>query len=210
MVPCGIEHRLFDRPAAALWPAAERSVRQAATEDLGVSQRNLTEVLLAVAGVYLIVARLPEVGIGIALLASHDHSSGSIDNSTLASLSLVAPVLSASAGALLVLLRKRLARLLIPALPSPESPFSTRELQAALFAVVGVYIGLQGAARLIGGWIASGAARQSAISVWPSYAGALFQVVAGIALFFGARGLAGAWALARLAGHDRSAREDPV
>jgi len=174
-----------------------------------VSQRSIAEVLLAVAGVYLIVARIPEFGIGIVLLANRDDSPGATNPTDLEALSLVVPIVSAGVGALLLALRQSIARLLFAAPASPGAPFSLRELQGALFAVVGAYVTIQGVAHLIQGALAL-EPHQSLVALWPSYAGPLFQAAAGLALFFGARGLAGAWAVARHAGHDRAPREGAV
>jgi hypothetical protein len=172
-----------------------------------VNQRGLAEVLLAVAGVCLIVARLPELGIGIAIFLHRDESAmDSIHSSGLETLSFVVPILSALVGALLLMLRQRLAGLLFPRADSDPSAFSISELQGALFAVIGAYLAVRGMAHLVQGAFAQ-ESHASPLSLWPSYAGSIFELATGMALFFGARGLAGVWSASRHAGRKRSTRE---
>ena len=172
-----------------------------------MNQRSLAEVLLAVAGVYLIVARIPDLGIGVAVFLHRDESwPDSIYTSILETFSFVVPILSSIVGALLLILRQRIAGLLFPAAVSPPLGFSIAELQGALFAVIGAYLAVRGMAQIVQGVLAL-EPQTSVLSLWPSNVGSVFQSAAGIALFFGARGLAGVWFASRHAGRTRSTRE---
>ena len=100
------------------------------------------------------------------------------------SLSLIGVVLAVLCGSVLVLLRDRVATLLFPA--ASES-LNSREVQAVALSVLGCYFTVHGL---------SGLAEAGRFD-W----GSSTQLVLGIALFFGARGLARLWSFARSPGH---------
>jgi hypothetical protein len=103
-------------------------------------------------------------------------------------------------GATLVLLRNRIAALLFPE-PSqgPTAPIAVSDLQVALFAVLGAGFLVRSVNNLIFDF-AQLSPDQGVTALWPGSADSITGCVLGIALFLGARGLAGAWLLARQAG----------
>ena len=102
-------------------------------------------------------------------------------------------------GATLILARNRIAALLCPPPSQPGASIGVSELQAALFAVLGLGFVIGSVNSLIYDY-SQLSADQRITELWPDSAEAIAGVVLGIALFLGARVLAGAWSLARQAG----------
>jgi hypothetical protein len=102
-------------------------------------------------------------------------------------------------GAALVLLRNRIAALLCPEPSQPGAPIGVSDVQAALFAVLGLGFVVRSVNNLIYDFTQL-SADQGITALWPDSAESIAGGVLGIALFLGARGIAGAWSLARQAG----------
>jgi hypothetical protein len=155
-----------------------------------MNQRQFASVLFAAIGVFIIVSRLPEVPVHLALitqLASAGQNSPDLGGQGLLSVAaFAATIVAIGIGATLLLLRDRLAQRLFPAIaPSLE----TAGIQTAAFAILGCYFAVHGISRIFwaGGFYNN----------WT----AATQLVLGVALFFGARGLSRFWLL-------RQPRED--
>lgn len=150
----------------------------------------MASVLFTAVGVFIAVSRLPEILIYAAVLAQWNPANQ--DPATPFSQRLV-PVTALGGslvvilvGAGLILLRDRLAdRLFSPG----TQPLSAREVQAVAYSVLGCYFAVQGLSGISRfGW-----------SGQLDWAGAT-QLVLGVALFFGARGLSRLWSLSRSTG----------
>jgi hypothetical protein len=102
-------------------------------------------------------------------------------------------------GAALVLNRNRIASLLYPEPSQPRTRIGVADLQTAAFAVIGLVFFVNSSATLIYDFTQL-APDQGISGLWPRSAESIAKVVLGIALFLGARGIAGAWLLARQAG----------
>jgi hypothetical protein len=102
-------------------------------------------------------------------------------------------------GAALLLLRNRIAALLCPEPAQPGAPISVSDLQAALFAVLGLGFLVKSLNTLIYDF-SQLPQDQGMTALWPDSAESMAGVVLGMALFLGARGAAGAWSLARQSG----------
>src|SRR5262245_34033027 len=102
-------------------------------------------------------------------------------------------------GATLLLLRNRIAAHLFPEPSQPGAPIGVSDLQVALFSVVGLGLVISSLGTVTYGLVQSFSDRGIA-ALWPDSAQAIAEGVLGIALFLGARGLAGVWSLARRAG----------
>lgn len=154
-----------------------------------MSQRQLASVLFATVGVFIAALRLPEIVLGIVMMSQWDPVVTDSDPvarwSAVSSLGVLLATVLISVE--LVLLRDRLANRLFP----PEaSSAGASELQAVAISVLGCYFAVQGLATLSHMWALSGEL---------DWAG-LTQLVLGVALFFGSRGLSRLWSLARTAG----------
>ena len=156
-----------------------------------MNQRQLASVLFAALGVFMAASRIPDLFIHSALLApfviAHEDAGAPIDQRSFAVVGLLGAFLAVGLGFALVVLRDRLAQRLFPA---SSGPLASREFQAVAFSVLGLFFAVQGLARL--GW-----ARPF------DWAGAT-ELALGVGLFFGARGLARVWSMARSAGSPRS------
>jgi hypothetical protein len=163
-----------------------------------MNPRNAAEVALGVAGVWLIVSRLPELGLSLAF--SPRHPDGSLSWIGLVSVGLVV-----GCGLGLVLLRRRIASWLVP-MPQPELRGSVAGLQAVAFSVVGVFLLARGLADFLA------RLTLSASDVWGSsierFAAPLAEVVVGLALFVGSRRLAVIWQSLRTAGLPSGGKDD--
>ena len=164
-----------------------------------MNQRQLASVLFAAVGVFLVVSRLQEV---FSLAATVIPSTVDVDadatplpdgQGLALAVALMGSVLAVLVGSALVLLRDRVANLLFP--PATAS-VTSREVQAVALSVLGCYFAVQGVSNLA--W----AGRLD-------WSGAI-QLVLGVALFFGARGLSRLWSFGRSAGHQGDVRGGAV
>lgn len=153
-----------------------------------MNQREFASVMFAAVGVYIALFRLPELFSLALLLAAWPgirEEAGIIMIGTMAGtfVGLVAVVL---AGVSLVVLRHRLA---VRLFGDADGPIRVPEAQAVGLSLVGCYFAVQGAASLV----AFGSARWS---------GAV-QMILGVALFLGARGVSRGWGRIRGSGAAR-------
>jgi hypothetical protein len=142
-----------------------------------MNQRQFASVLFAVTGIYIAVSRIPEFAIHAAFFYQFGSGGDVAGGETLLTgAALTATIVTAGIGVALILLRDRLARRLFP---TDTAPLEVRGLQTAAFSVIGVYFAVQGISRL----------------PWSGQVGwsAIVQVVLGVALFLGARGLSRLW-----------------
>jgi hypothetical protein len=148
-----------------------------------MSQRQLASVLFAVIGVFIALTWSPQVIIlSLGMLASGDQVGPVPYAITL----LIGTIIAVLLGILLVLVRVRLAEGLFAA---DTGSLDARDTQAVALSVLGCYVVIQSLPRLVGhgfDWLPA------------------TQLVLGIGLFFGARGLARLWTAARTAGSSRS------
>ena len=155
-----------------------------------MNPRNAAEIALGVAGVWLIVSRLPEFG--VSLVAHLWSPDGSVPWFVLVHLGVVI-----GCGLGLLFLRHRIAAWLVP-MPQPDLRASVSGLQAAAFSVVGLSLLAEGLAELLAQLTLS--ATELGGSSWGRFAGSLAQIAVGLGLFLGARGLVGVWRSLRTAG----------
>ena len=163
-----------------------------------MNSRNAAEIALGVAGVWLIVSRLPDLG--LSLVFSPRQPDGSFSWLLLVSVGFVI-----LCGLGLVLLRHRIASWLVP-MPQPDLTVSVAGLQAVAFSVVGVFLLAEG----LSGFLAQ--LTVSVSDVWKSsveqFAVPLAQAAVGLALFLGARRLATIWQSLRTAGRPSGDRDE--
>ena len=168
-----------------------------------MTPRELTAVLLAVLGIYVLGHSITQVGTTVFFLTL-DSSEEVLRRSHTDQGLLTAAffVLEAGFGAIVLAVRHRIAARLFPETSLPRSTIELSDLQAAAFAVLGMYFVVESFATL-----AQGAVRLSPqdglATLWPGYAGTVVQGLLGLALFFGARVASGAWFIARQAGRVR-------
>jgi hypothetical protein len=145
-----------------------------------MNSRQAAEIALGVAGIWLIVSRIPDFGTSLALWPFGPDGA-------LHWVGVIHFALVAGSGFGLLLCRRRLAAWLVsPEVSNLDAPVAG--LQAAAFSVVGVILLAEGLANLLG----------RLVMALPSWAGvsftwlavALAQVVVGLALFLGAGRLA--------------------
>ena len=161
-----------------------------------MNSRNAAEIALGVAGVWLIVSRIPELG--VSLVYSALEPDGSVPWFPLVHVGLVIVC-----GLGLLLLRHRIASWLVPT-PQPDFSGSVAGLQAAAFSVVGLFLLAQGLADLLARLTRSIA--DSGNASLDRLGGPLAQIAVGLALFLGARGLATIWQSLRTAGRQSGDR----
>jgi hypothetical protein len=166
-----------------------------------MTSRALATVLLGVLGVYFVGRAITEVGTGVFFLTL-DSSEEWLQQShrDQALVTGVWVVLQVGVALCLLLLRSRIAAALCPR-ETEVGPraFEPADLQATLFAVVGLYFAIKAFA-VLGGGFARLSPLDSVSDLWPSYASSMAEAVFGVGLFFGSRRLAWAWHLARRAG----------
>jgi len=147
-----------------------------------MSQRQLASVLFAVFGVFIAVTWFPQVIVSIGMVAAGDQVAAEPYAITF----LIGTIIGVLLGILLVLVRVRLAERLFAA---DTASLVARDTQAVALSVLGCYFVIQSLPRLVGrgfDWLPA------------------TQLVLGIGLFFGARGLARLWTAVRTAGSSRS------
>ncbi len=144
-----------------------------------MSQRQLASVLFAVLGAFIAITSVPQVVLSIGVLTAAVRAAPT----TYAITFLIGAVTSVTLGIVLVLVRVRLAERLFPADTGSLAP---RDTQAVALSVLGCYFVIESISRLVG---------RGRIEWW-----AVTQLVLGVGLFFGARGVARFWATVRGAG----------
>jgi len=148
-----------------------------------MSQRQLASVLFAVLGAFIAITGLPEILVSIGILAAGVQAAPIAYAIAL----LIGAIIAVILGIVLVLIRVRLAERLFPADPGP---LPAQDTQAVALSVLGCYFVVASLSRLAG---------RGRID-WS----ALTQLVLGVGLFLGARGVARLWAAVRTAGSSTS------
>jgi hypothetical protein len=159
-----------------------------------MNPRSAAAIALGVAGIWLIVSRIPEIA--LTLVFSPAEPDGI--------LRWLGPIqfgVVAGCGLALVLLRHRLASWLVPT-AQPDLTGSAPELQAAAFSVVGLLLLARGFADGVAQLAMSVANAERAS--FAQLASPLVQIAVGLALFIGARNLVTVWQSLRTAGQSRS------
>jgi hypothetical protein len=161
-----------------------------------MNPRTAAEIALGIAGVWLIVSRVPDLGVSLAF--SPSDPDGSIPWFVVVHVGLVI-----ACGIGLLLLRRRIASWLVPE-PQPDLRGSAAGFQAAAFSVIGVLLLAEGLADCLaqltlspregGGWSFDRVARP------------LAQIAVGLGLFLGSPGVANIWQSLRAAGSSAGGR----
>jgi hypothetical protein len=153
-----------------------------------MNQRQLGSVLFAALGAFIAITLVPQIVVAGGLLAqSAGLSNGASNQAVPAAYSItlfIGTLIAALLGILLMLLRDRLAERLFSA---DGGPLAAREAQAVALSVLGCYFVIQAISRLV---------RLLRPIDWS----AATQLVLGVGLFLGSRGVARLWAAARTAG----------
>jgi hypothetical protein len=158
-----------------------------------MNQRQLASVLFAVLGAFIAISWLPQIVVATGLWAQPIDTSNSAGDQA-ASVSyaislLIGTLIAVLLGILLILGRDRLAERLFPA---NTGPLAVRETQAVALSVLGCYFVIGAISRLVGLWLHR--------IDWSAVA----QLVLGVGLFLGARGVARFWAAVRSGGSSTS------
>ena len=162
-----------------------------------MGQRQLASVLFAAVGVFIAASRVPEIFFHLAFLAqwspASENPADPVSQRFISIIALGNSLLGVVVGSGLVLLRNRLAHYLFPA---DAQPIEARDMQAVVLSVLGCYFAVHGISRII----------------WPGQLdwSAVAQTTLGVALFFGARGLAAFWAFSRSVGRPRDTTDRAV
>jgi hypothetical protein len=165
-----------------------------------MNPRSAAEIAFGVAGVWLIVSRIPDFGVSLAFsLAGPDG--------LLRWLGVVHVGLVAVCGLGLVLLRRRLASWLVP-MAQPDLTGPIAGFQAAAFSVIGLLLVARGLSDFLARLAVSvsGAWRPS----FEEFVRPLAQIAVGLGLFLGARGFVTIWQSLRVAGRPRGETDDGV
>ena len=158
-----------------------------------MSQRQFASVLFAVIGVFIAINWLPQVVVAIGLFAQPtDTRAGPQANSAYATALLIGTLIAVLLAISLVVMRERLAERLFAA---DTGPLTARDAQAVALSVLGCYFAIAAIPRLV---------RVARFGFGSIEWAALIQLVLGVALFFGARGVARLWVAARSAGFSSS------
>jgi hypothetical protein len=155
-----------------------------------MNPRNAAEIALGVAGVWLIVSRIPELGVSLVYPIAEPE--GSLPWFVVVHVGLVIVC-----GLGLLLLRHRIASWLVPT-SQPDLSGSVAGFQAAAFSVLGLFLLAQGLADILAQLTISVSGSQG--SSFDRFAGPIAQTAVGLALFLGARGVATIWQSLRTAG----------
>lgn len=169
-----------------------------------MTPRDLTTALLAVLGVFFISRAITDVGTAVFFLTL-ESSQESIQQSNRdqALLTGVYVFLEIGLAVAVLFLRSRIARALFPGeSKAGAAPITVLDLQLVLYSLLGLYFAIKAVAVLARG-VAELSPHDSLSDLWPAYASSMVEATFGIALFLGSRGIAGAWTLARTAGHAR-------
>lgn len=151
-----------------------------------MNQRQLATVLIAVIGIFIAAARLPDLLLHASIVVQWDpameDSTSPVPQRSMYIFAFVGLLIAVLIGLLLVALREKISGFLFP---SPSGQIEAPEVQAVALSVLGCYFVVHG----IHGMMTFGAFR---------WAGAV-QALLGLGLFFGARGVAGLWSSLRAA-----------
>jgi len=158
-----------------------------------MSQRQFASVLFAVLGVFIAINWLPQIVVAIGLFAQPtETSAGHQANSAYAITLLIGTLIAVLLAITLVVMRERLAERLFAA---DTGPLAARDAQAVALSVLGCYFAIVAIPRLVAvGRFGLGSIEWAAVT----------QLVLGVALFFGARGVSRLWVAARSAGGSSS------
>ena len=148
-----------------------------------MNAREVAEAALGTAGIWLIVSRIPDFGLNIALWPVGPDG-------VLHWVGVIHFALWLGCGLALILLRRRIASWLVPSSPS-ELTAPVAGLQAAAFSVVGLVLLARGLADLLGRLAMSVTYPDRMTVEW--LAAALAEIAIGLAVFLGARGLVRLW-----------------
>ena len=143
-----------------------------------MSQRQLASVLFAVLGGFIAITSVPQVVLSIGVLTAGVQAAPVAYAITF----LIGTITSVTLGIVLVLVRVRLAERLFPA---DTGSLAAGDTQAVALSVLGCYFVIESISRLVG----RGHIEWSAVT----------QLVLGVGLFLGARGVARLWATVRAA-----------
>ena len=154
-----------------------------------MNQRQFASVLFAVVGIYIAVSWLPQIVIAIGLLVQPmETAAGHRENAVYAITVVIGTLLAVLLGIGLLVWRERLAERLFAA---ETGPLDSRDSLAVALAVLGCYFAIGAIPRLVRvGRSGFGELEWVAVA----------QGALGVALFFGARGVARLWSVARSAG----------
>ncbi len=155
-----------------------------------MNPRSAAEVAFGVAGIWLVVSRIPDILLTLWFSAGEPAAIGRW-------VGLIHFGLVAGCGLGLVVLRRWLARWLVP-VSEPALAGSIPGLQAAAFSVIGLLFVAHGLADLLGR-LAMLLSDPQPVSL-PRVAPPLVQLTVGLAIFGGARGLVKVWRAGRAAG----------
>lgn len=146
-----------------------------------MNQRQLASVCFGVGGIFLMVSRLPEIVIYVAMLTQWSpfvaDQTNPVSERSIAIIGLGGMLLVLLLGLGLVLLRDALATRLFP---SGTQSMNGSEIQAVAFSVLGGYFAIHGVAKVY----------QLGRLNWVAAA----ELALGLGLFLGSRGLARVWA----------------
>jgi hypothetical protein len=164
-----------------------------------MNMRKAVEVAFGVAGVWLIVERIPGIAAWVInlTLPSEDQTG------PLRWLGFVQVGVLLLCGLGLLRLRRRLAAWLVP---NEEAVLegSTSGLQAAAYSVIAVLSFARGVRDLLAQLALTGTGDAD---TWRLYVSPVTQIVVGLALFFGARGLVTMWRSLRTMPHEKEPSE---
>jgi Na+-driven multidrug efflux pump len=168
-----------------------------------MNQRQACEVLLAGGGVVLAVSELPDLGLAFSMLEVESLGEYTEELSRAQAVYWIGSVLfTIACGVALVLARSPIARALFPECETQTPEAEQAHLQAALLSAVGAYLAVVGLSVLLQACLVRDP-RVPLSNLWPGVTGPVLQSLAGIGLFFGAKGLSGVWTLARSTGRER-------
>lgn len=149
-----------------------------------MNAREVAAAALGTAGIWLIVSRIPDFGVNLALWPLGPDG-------VVHWVGVIHFLLWFGCGLGLILLRRRMASWLVP---SPQSELTApvvAGLQAAAFSVVGLVLLAHGVADLLGRLAMSVTYPDRMTLDW--LAAGLAEIVIGLAVFLGARGLVRLW-----------------
>lgn len=164
-----------------------------------MNPRNAAEIAIGVAGLWLIVSRIPDLGVSLAF--SPREPDGSLPWFVVVHVGLVIVC-----GIGLLLLRRRIASWLVPE-SRPDLGGSVAGFQAAAFSVVGVFLLAEGLSDFLAQLTLS--APEGGSWSFDRVARPLAQIAVGLGLFLGARGMATTWQFLRSAGRAAGKRDAP-
>ncbi len=149
-----------------------------------MSPNQLGATLIGAAGIFIFGSRIPDLGMSLAFFVSDPDAYQGLGYG------LLGFALAILSGGALVYWRQFLADKLFPATAQTNGPVGEGP-ESVGFALLGIYFTIRGLARLP-------SAELSPLSP------PVIELILGIALFFGSRGLARLWATLRFAGRDPS------